>query len=153
MFEITTDGRVYLNGKEKKQSIHSAGYKIVSKNKKLYYVHRLVAEAYIPNPENYETINHINGIKDDNRVENLEWCSKRQNAQHARLNGLSEKKSQGILDITYDEYLKMIQLKQGGHSYHSISRIMNIEYRRVRDTILGIRYKDYKEKREKNVSM
>lgn len=46
-------------------------------------VHRIVAEAFIPNNNHYPQINHINGNKHDNRVENLEWCSASQNVQHA----------------------------------------------------------------------
>lgn len=66
---------------------NNCGYHRVELSKdgkqKRYFVHRLVATAYIPNEDNLPQVNHLNGDKLDNRVENLEWCTASRNHKHA----------------------------------------------------------------------
>lgn len=59
-----------------------SGYIQVSLNKKRYKIHRLVAMAFIPNPDGLPQINHKNEIKTDNRAENLEWCTGKYNVNY-----------------------------------------------------------------------
>lgn len=74
------------------QSLSNRGYRRVNvtENKKLRHVcvHRLLAECFIPNPDNKPQINHINGDKTDNTISNLEWTTGDENLLHAMKNGL-----------------------------------------------------------------
>jgi len=67
---------------------------LYNKGLKGYYIHRLVAKAFISNPENKPCINHKNGIKSDNRIENLEWVTYSENNKHAYKIKLIDKKGE-----------------------------------------------------------
>lgn len=73
--------------KELSPSIKKSGYKMVTLQTgatvKYHLLHRLVAKAFVPNPENKPVVNHKNGKKYDNRAENLEWVTNRENQLHA----------------------------------------------------------------------
>ena len=80
------DGRVYFyEGQLIKPIVHNAGYYQVNlcKNgtKKNYYIHRLLAETYIPNPNNYPCVNHKDCNRQNNDLNNLEWCTIEYNSQ------------------------------------------------------------------------
>lgn len=86
-------------GSIKKASKKENGYRVVclykDNNKKMWYVHRLVALAFIPNFKNLPEVNHIDGDKNHNYVKNLEWVTDRDNQLHALKTGLVDKKKLG----------------------------------------------------------
>lgn len=93
LYQISSKGNIVSkNGKVKSQAIDHGGYCTVwlSKNsvQKCLKVHRLVAQSFIENPENKKTVNHIDGVKTNNCVENLEWATHSENIIHANNTGL-----------------------------------------------------------------
>lgn len=84
-YSITKDGKVWSR-KNKiflKTETTEKGYLKVKLGEKHHKIHRLVASAFIPNPENKPCVNHKNGVRDDNRVENLEWVDCKENNLHS----------------------------------------------------------------------
>ena len=93
--EVSDLGRVRSNlrdGRILKTQKDNKGYQrlrmTIRREKRSFKLHRLVAQAFVPNPENKPQVNHIDGNKDNNAASNLEWVTNRENAQHAIRTGL-----------------------------------------------------------------
>lgn len=105
--EVSTIGNIRRKGKVLKPHIRN-GYKAVClynyENKKqlTINIHRIVAKAFIPNPNNYPSVNHKDGNKLNNTVENLEWVSALQNTDHAVKTGLSKPHPKSVKQYTLD---------------------------------------------------
>jgi hypothetical protein len=101
-YTISEDGVILSNSgrflnKEDKSITHSLtddGYEFIrlSLNYKIkkHFVHRIIAQHFIPNPNGLEQVNHIDGNKRNNVISNLEWCSRQDNMKHAALNNLMQ---------------------------------------------------------------
>lgn len=137
LYQISNLGNVFSFITNRKiKGGFSRDYRIVDlkKDKKRHqvYVHRLVAQAFIPNPENKKEINHKNLDKLDNRVSNLEWVSRKENIQHALLNGVMHKNHKvkqiknGVIINIFDSV--DIASKKTGIYSSGIYKCLNVNY-------------------------
>lgn len=105
LYAITKTGKVWSSrsGKFLKQKIEEKGYCVVRLYKnstpKAYKVHRLVAFAYIDNPDKLPFIDHINGIRNDNRLENLQWITNAENVRKSPYFKMTREKVEEIKSL------------------------------------------------------
>lgn len=102
-------------------------------------VHRLVAEAFIPNPDYRPQVNHKDSNRKNNTVENLEWCTAQENVKHSYEHGLNsnagEKHPRSVL--TAEEVMKIRELWQGGMSVINIGIKLNFKRSTVSKVVHG----------------
>lgn len=149
---IRSDG-VVMSGargglKEIKRPLNKKGYEMAmlygNNKRKFYAVHRLVAEHFIPNPFNLPQVNHIDGNKRNNYMENLEWVFASKNIQHSYDNGLTpkgEKHHQSKLTRENVAEIKKL-LKDGMHSQRQIAKMFNVSQCPISEIKRGIIWKD-----------
>ena len=138
---IDKEGNVYskrkfnLLTKLKQYKTGHKGYVKVRINKKDYFVHRLVAIAYLNNPQKKDTVNHIDGDKSNNHLKNLEWCTKSENCKHAYDTGL-HKPYIGIKDKGNNKFAQeWHELIKQGMSFRKIGLMYNVSHHTVIRTI------------------
>lgn len=105
LYSACRDGRIYSHRRSNflKLSDTEKGYKRVTlwanDRSRSFKVHRLVASAYLPNPNNYPEINHIDGVRTNNMIENLEWCTRTHNVQHAAARNSKKRTDKRIINL------------------------------------------------------
>lgn len=140
-YEVSSLGRVWSfrtttaqntkHGRERGLVADRYGYKTVRLHRNGYAkcctVHRLVASAFLPNPRNCPQVNHINCIKTDNRVDNLQWCTAKENTDHLVLAGCKPKgEHHGMARLTDQDVVESWNRRAMGESTASIARSFNV---------------------------
>ena len=137
-YTILEDGTVSKHGGRGKQGAITArkdrkGYMTVaitlSNGKRITTgLHRVLSTIFIDNPEDKPEVNHINGIKDDNRLENLEWCTRSENQRHAFDNGLQTISSCNKNGNSQGSLLPQSKIDEGTVYEIRVKRLQGITY-------------------------
>lgn len=144
-YKITKEGKVislkHKKSVELKGEIDKDGYKrvliYIDGKRKKFFVHRLVAQTFIPNPENKPQVNHKDGNKLNNHVNNLEWVTNKENINHAEKFGLR----------THENVLKIEQVKEikklfGIKSMQELAEMYNVSLSCIKHIHAGHTWKN-----------
>ena len=152
-YDISNFGRI-RNSRNKyilKPQINQGGYYIVSttmgskKNIKGVVIHIAVANNFIPNPENKPTVNHKDGIKTNNHIDNLEWSTYKEQSEHAISNGLIKNDGENNFNskCTKEDIFNILKDRNDGLSYRKLSKKYNLSKPSITNICKGISYKEY----------
>ena len=130
LYEVSNTGLVRSIARDKTLALNprkDTKYLVVSlwKNNKgkNFYVHRLVCEAFIPNPNELPEVNHIDGNRQNNHTNNLEWVDRQGNIKHAIETGLRTYTSR----LTNKEFLELLKQVINGKTYQELSQEVNYQ--------------------------
>lgn len=138
LYEISNFGRVkslnYLRNYREKILINmrtNKGYLYVTlykyKIQKHFQSHRLVALAFIPNPENKRCVNHIDNIRDNNITSNLEWVTHKENMEHAAKQGrMNCGEKQGSSRLKSEDIIRIRTLRKEGLTFQTIAKVCGV---------------------------
>lgn len=150
MYAVSTLGRVAsaAHGVISVLSLcdNGKGYKMVSIKdikRRNFYVHRLVAQAFIPNPNKHPEVNHIDGDKSNNRVENLEWVTLQQNRDHAVKTGIILRgEMTPAAKLTSAQVLEIVDIMRSNpkENMEALGRRYNVNGGTIRKIIHGQRW-------------
>jgi len=171
-YAVTKDGRVWsypkrrssCNGKWLKSTVNSRGYPTVGLHKnqqvKRWTVHRLVALAYVSNPDSKPQLNHKDGNKTNNHMGNLEWCTNRENYLHADGLGLIKQYTERQIQarrvngfrtgpMNSRKYLRIFTMEQAeqikqrhhqGESCRAVARALGCSDKTIGNIVNGLSY-------------
>jgi hypothetical protein len=147
-YKVYEDGKVYSmkskkflsqykSGGSEDKRYYSTGLTINGKTK-LFYIHRLVAESFLENHENKRCVNHIDGNKENNHYENLEFVTHRENTLHAYKNKLIVPRpmvgeSHGMAVLNNDKVRAIRKLRNSGSTYSFLSKAYGVSSVCIRD--------------------
>jgi hypothetical protein len=124
--------KMLINGLMRTITTRKDGYQIYTEDGKSKYLHRYLAVKHIPNPNNLPMVNHIDGNKSNNSIENLEWVDALRNRRHAMENKLWGK---NILDKRKFTDIEIIEIKQKyiprKYSIHKLASEYKVDYKTI----------------------
>lgn len=148
-YEVSNLGNVRSNSYKGIKILKPAGKRYlqvifcINQNKEHKSIHRLVAEAFIPNPNNYPCVNHIDGNTKNNKVENLEWCTIEYNNLHAKNTGLlSRYENRPMAKLSRDKVLKIPEYINMGATIDDLANLFNVSRRCINNIFEGKNWTD-----------